>query len=652
MVETLDPDRLASFVAEMEGAGFVAAESTPATWQGPIPASLQPHTAATTMRVVIHDGWPYVQPSIYVEGIRWWHAAREAVCLWQEGDNSKEWVTFDGILRRLDTWVSKAEAGFVDRDGAALDPHLYYAPYDAMLIGVDVEGLIGKLDQDGQHGKIHLDDTVGDLPVIAAGHHVEHMPGHWFFRSRLNAPPTSLEEFLAALTDKQRRLFTAQMLRSRAGVFVLAWPTPHGVVSLIVGVSDQDGGRIDAAARPTPISQADRLRRAGPDGAALRRLRVVVIGVGAVGSHLAITLARSGIGHLTIVDGDVMTPTITIRHASPATGVSKVDAVEALVRPFDWTQVTKHNETPRTPSAIRRIIADADLCIDATGSSLIAELVSRVAATSRIPMMSVALYRGGRVIRVRRQAENDTPLVERLGRWHYPEIPAAEDDPFDFVGVETGCVAPIHNAPPSAVLSAAALAARVAIDQLTGRREEPDEVLEVLSPLDTPPFERRGRLIVSPPRVMLTDAARTTLIAAARSSKPEETGGILIGVIDERAQPCVIETVEIPSEHPSPLAYRVPEGATAPIIDAARTRDRRLGYLGEWHSHPSNQPASATDVATMLKLAAMPDVRHPVLVVARPTGDGFELDALVTIDGALVATSLVGLGPLAEEDAT
>lgn len=600
------------------------------------------------MRIVLRDGWPYVQPSVVVPGIRWWHAT-SGPCLWQEGDNSKRWLTLDGILRRIDEWVAKAVDGFRDFDGAALDPQFHFDGEAGALVGVDPTGLIAGLAQDGQHGFIHV-ETSGGFPVVAAGKGKgRELDGRWFYRSDVLVPPATLSDFEAALTEKQRALYEKRLAIQGEGLFSLIWPNPHGLASLVLRVDVRDGVRQSTVFRPTPISQEDRLRRAGPDAPTLRAKHVVLFGVGAIGSHLGSLLARSGVGSLGVVDGDVLTPVVIVRHASADAGSAKVDAFLRLAAPFTWTKVTPHPISRWTPSAIDALIDGADLCIDATGNSLFAELLSRVAARAEVPMMTVALYRGGRIARVRRQAATDRAIVERHEHWRYPEIPSPALPEDDFVGVEVGCVAPIHNAPPASVSTAASLAARVAIDQLTDRQEERDEIIEVLDPIEWP-LDQRGRHQPMPPAVMLTDVARSSMLAAARAAHPNETGGILIGVLDGRGEPCVIEAVEIPPNNPSAARYAIPEGVTTPAVDAARTRDARFGYLGEWHSHPSDQPASPTDVSTMVSLAEAVDVVDPVLIVVRPTDDRFVLDAHVVIDARLVTATLVAMGPLAEPE--
>jgi molybdopterin/thiamine biosynthesis adenylyltransferase/proteasome lid subunit RPN8/RPN11 len=648
IVETLDPEALAAFLDEVEAGGFTSSDAARTSWSGPVPPSLAAFTAATSMRIVVRDGWPYVQPSVLVSGINWWHAAG-GPCLWQEGDNSKRWVTLEGILRRIDEWAAKAADGFRDLDGAALDPQYHFDAEIGAVVGIDPSGLIAGLAQDGQHGFAHVEPAAG-FPVVAAGKGKgREIGGRWFYRSHVLAPPATLSDFEAAMSEKQRTLYEKQLSTQGEGLFALIWPNPHGLVALVLRVDVRDGIRHATVFRPTPISEDDRLRRAGPDAPKLRGRRVVLFGVGAIGSHLGSLLARSGLGSLSVVDGDTITPVVVVRHASADVGSAKVDAFAKLAAPFSWADVTPWRTIAWTPSAIEALIEAVDLCIDTTGNSLFAELLSRVAARAAVPMMTVALFRGGRLVRVQRQAATDRAIVERHPHWRYPEIPPPDRPEDDFVGVEVGCAAPIHNAVPAAVMAAASLGARVAIDQLTGRRQERDEIIEVLDPIERP-FDQRGRHQPVPPAVMLTDVARSSMLTAAQAAHPNETGGILVGVLDGRGEPCVVETVELPPNKPSAARYVVPEGATVPAVEAARTRDGRLGYIGEWHSHPSDQPASPTDVATMVSLAEAPDVADPVLIVLRPSGGGFSLDAHVVIDARLMTAELLAMGPLAESD--
>lgn len=79
---------------------------------------------------------------------------------------------------------------------------------------------------------------------------------------------------------------------------------------------------------------------------------------------------------------------------------------------------------------IRRILEAADLTIDATGNAGLAELIARAAHDADRPFLTVALYRGGAVARVRRQAvPDDTSILQRPHIDGYPEIPPLDEEP-------------------------------------------------------------------------------------------------------------------------------------------------------------------------------------------------------------------------------
>ncbi|HKY14068.1 MAG TPA: ThiF family adenylyltransferase [Microthrixaceae bacterium] len=649
MTSTLDPERLGQFLSELADAGFVAGEDG-RTFTGPLPASLTKFTTSTEITIVLRDPWPYVQPAVFVTGIDWWHASHESPCLWQQEDNTKRWITLGGLLERIDEWADQAQAGFPSIDGAALDPYLYFQSHAIGVVGIDIDGLVGGLRQDGQHGRLHLAVPPDALAEVRAGAGPpDSTDGLWCFRTGIQSPPRDPDAVAAALTENQRRRLERVLTRNGHVVMVLAWPTAHGTACLPLLITDSPNGRLHEVLRPTPTSIHDLRRRAGPDADALAGKRVAIFGLGAIGSNIAVLLARSGLRSLVAIDGDMKVPAGLVRHAFSGTGMHKVAETRAELAQFGTTVEPVPSSTWDVDE-IRELLKGADLCIDATGNSLFAELVSRIARDAAVAFLTVALFRGGRVLRVRRQAAADTPIVEREGIWRYPTIPSASDPAADYLGAETGCAAAIHNAPPAAVAAAASAATIVAIDLLSGRGAYPDEILDVLEPIEAP-FDAPGRLRPTPPSVMLSADARATMTNAAIDTHPNETGGILIGARASDGSTCVVEAVEFRPETPSPHVYRVPDGVTQSAVDAARSLDERVGYVGEWHSHPTDQPASATDVATMVHLADLPDSRDPVLFVLRPlTADQFHIDAYVVADRVLERCSVVDVGGLPAGD--
>ncbi|MGH3973813.1 MAG: Mov34/MPN/PAD-1 family protein [Pseudonocardiaceae bacterium] len=150
------------------------------------------------------------------------------------------------------------------------------------------------------------------------------------------------------------------------------------------------------------------------------------------------------------------------------------------------------------------------------------------------------------------------------------------------------------------------------------------------------------------PLLVLSESAQTAMIDAAAKAHPDETGGILIGVYVDN-QPWVTRAIEIPSPCRGRHHYKIPAGATQPAVHAARRDDSRLGYLGDWHTHPADVGPSPTDLATL----AIFSIQHPrtlnhTLVVVRNTVGGYTLDTrrIVTVRPLPCELRLAGDLPL------
>lgn len=111
------------------------------------------------------------------------------------------------------------------------------------------------------------------------------------------------------------------------------------------------------------------------------------------------------------------------------------------------------------------------------------------------------------------------------------------------------------------------------------------------------------------------------MLRVARSAKPDETGGTLVGVYEDGNRIARIERVIAANQSATRQRYK--------FVRPSDYEDRQLGkiyqqskgrllYLGEWHSHPGG-PAmpSGTDIATMVSLARDTKVaaNTPILIV-------------------------------------
>jgi len=393
--------------------------------------------------------------------------------------------------------LTHVRKGFRPED-FALDAHLSFGAIRAGAIAtVDLSSL--RLDgKEGELGKISgtwkdKDPVLQVVPGLSGA-----IEGRWYYIGKVRTPPRNLEAVAELLTRSQRhnfdRRFKAIDKHGNPRLFLLAWDRELGREALVLYAEKREGDVVAEAIEVAPTDPEILKLRAGPDVGELSGKRVVVFGVGAVGSNLALRLAEVGVGDLTVVDGDRLRPGDIVRHAAGSfqVGDTKVAAVRFLAHiRAPWTTVRPIEGASWNPDEIAKLIDGSDLVVEATGFASFANLLSVICGEQATPLVSVALYRGGAVGRVRRQAlPADTPILDRAGKDGYPMIPPGDE----LLSYEPGCSAPVNNASPIAVASVASLAGHVAVDILTNSNLYPDEIIDVYRPLEISPFDQLGRI--------------------------------------------------------------------------------------------------------------------------------------------------------------
>ncbi|HUY09156.1 MAG TPA: ThiF family adenylyltransferase [Candidatus Dormibacteraeota bacterium] len=148
--------------------------------------------------------------------------------------------------------------------------------------------------------------------------------------------------------------------------------------------------------RSQALSLRERERRI-PEltGFGLRSL--LLIGAGSVGSSIGVELAKAGLGHITIVDDDVYDVNNSVRHPLPLiyAGTNKAEALSAYcssINPFMERTSSAHRVGHRIAGqALRDLVAEADLCVDASGSGEVMRLLSRTCQQVGRPLLVAGL---------------------------------------------------------------------------------------------------------------------------------------------------------------------------------------------------------------------------------------------------------------------
>ncbi|WP_250182597.1 HesA/MoeB/ThiF family protein [Aeromicrobium fastidiosum] len=142
-----------------------------------------------------------------------------------------------------------------------------------------------------------------------------------------------------------------------------------------------------------------------PIAAGLADKKVAVVGVGAIGHHIATDLARTGVQQLDLVDMDFVDPNTRARSFAPVdrAGMSKAAALAEHLRATalagsvgSWdinvTRLFEHDDdadTERNRRRVLRTLMDADLIVDATANPNATAVLNAV-ALHRTPLLTVA----------------------------------------------------------------------------------------------------------------------------------------------------------------------------------------------------------------------------------------------------------------------
>jgi hypothetical protein len=214
--------------------------------------------------------------------------------------------------------------------------------------------------------------------------------------------------------------------------------------------------------------------------------RAAVIGAGSVGSKIAEIIVRSGISRMTLVDGDVMLPGNTERHALDwrDVGFRKVHGLKRHLLQIspgaDITVIDQNlnwQRSARVHASQTESIAECDLIIDATGDAATSLFLGAVAAANKRPYISVEVYEGGiGALIASCLSGRDPPFAQARAAYFAwcdeknmrPPRPAAR--PYDALDDD----GTLMVADDAAATMTASHAARVALDILDGRPAGPE----------------------------------------------------------------------------------------------------------------------------------------------------------------------------------
>ena len=180
----------------------------------------------------------------------------------------------------------------------------------------------------------------------------------------------------------------------------------HAALALDFPSTDNDGIPRLRACESADRSLETRVLRAGSAAPAHADKSVAVVGCGAIGSHVADLLFRSGVRQLTLIDPERYRPGNVIRHTADNTyeGAPKTAAVSVRLSAtgLDTESVSVYNVQIRDPHQALALVEAHDLVVDATAAARATALLRWAAESTGSSVVSVCVQRDGGIARVDR----------------------------------------------------------------------------------------------------------------------------------------------------------------------------------------------------------------------------------------------------------
>lgn len=351
----------------------------------------------------------------------------------------------------------------------------------------------------------------------------------------------------------------------------------------------------------------------------------VLVGAGAIGSHVADALAREGRFRWTVIDDDRLLPHNLARHVARGDAVTRPKAT-ILADHINLTLAGPPRATAIPANlfaegdegaAIESALCGADLIIDATASVVAARHLADQAGPGR--RASVFFNPAGDAAVLLAEPANRALTLRDLEA-QYLGLVLRTERLADHLGRQaetiayTGACRAITNRIPQ---SQAAILSGLTASGLTATIDGESAAIRIwtLAPdggvrVETMTPEPVARFRAAAWEIGLDEGLVRRVRAMRDARVPSETGGVLFGLVDIPAKRIhlVDASAAPPDSDEQPGSFVRGVERVEELMDSARRRTAgQVRYVGEWHSHPPRSSArpSAVDGQQIDWLAAL-----------------------------------------------
>lgn len=388
------------------------------------------------------------------------------------------------------------------------------------------------------------------------------------------------------------------------------------------------------------------LRNSGrADRELLKFSNISIIGCGALGSEIADCLCKAGVGNLALVDREEMRAHNAIRHRIGLNGISypKVSVLApflALSNPFVNIEMKLIDILKKE---LDEYFLPGFIGISTIADDNVESFLNENAVENGRTVFYIRALRGGKSARIFRVKPSEDACKNCLALYFKENndlfLDIEEDKNLPVITNE--CNNPIRPASAADLKLIASIASRIIIDYLQGIGMDKNHWIFSTESLKNVNFDEdfywgiiRSKFLPPHPgcyicqslnekKVYISRKAYELIKDEVKESKNLETGGVLIGYINESGE-FFIEKVTKPgpkSTKTESFFLKDEEFTQKELEVAFRSFGSKGLYLGEWHYHPkgANLP-SGTDIKSLTEIAKQETYRTnlPLLIILSP----------------------------------
>jgi integrative and conjugative element protein (TIGR02256 family) len=389
------------------------------------------------------------------------------------------------------------------------------------------------------------------------------------------------------------------------------------------------------------------LRNTGRVPAGISDRRIAMLGVGALGSMMADLFAKAGVGTLRLFDQDILQVGNVSRHLCgiESFGEPKVEAVKLkLIQHNPFSDVIPASvDLAESYEVLSKALSDCDLAVCTTADESLEAAINEVAVTEVQTVYYARAMRGGTVGRIFRVIPGRdacryciSSLIKNAqshesGSHEWIHVPELEGT---LLSHECGNPVLAGSGIDLALISN--LATRIILNDLASGLSDDNHWLwasEAIPghPVLDKPFNLVARRLerdpncpfcadppvqqVRVPSHVQEQMERRTIEAAGK-----ETCGILVGKITDDRIAIVVDASDAgpKAESSATICSRDVEYTQQWLEERIKGANGEIKYIGEWHSHPSEETTpSTTDTTSLTDIANSRNYlcRTPVMLI-------------------------------------